>query len=44
MANEQSSKCPCCGGEVIIEYKRANWQGERDRVIITHKKWQENYK
>jgi len=33
-------KCPCCGKEVIIEHKPAKWQGEKDKVTITHKKWQ----
>lgn len=35
--------CPCCGKPAIIEYKPSKWQGEKDRVVITHKKWQESY-
>jgi len=31
--------CPCCGKGVIVEYKRPKWQGEKPKVIITHRKW-----
>lgn len=37
-------KCPCCGGEVKIRIIPAKWQGEKDKVVIEHKKWQENYR
>lgn len=33
-------RCPCCCEEVVVKYKSAKWQGEKDRVVITHKKWQ----
>jgi len=44
MASKVVGKCPCCDGDVAVEYKPAKWQGEEDKVIITHKKWQEGYK
>lgn len=34
------AKCPCCSGEVIVEHKPAKWQGEKDKVVIKHTKWQ----
>ncbi len=37
-------KCPCCDEEVIIVNKPAKWQGEKDKVVITHKKWLEPWK
>jgi len=40
MGEHYKSKCPCCGGEVKVEIKKAKWQGEEDRVVITHEKWQ----
>jgi len=33
------SRCPCCGSETIVEFHQAKWEGENDRVVITHKKW-----
>lgn len=40
MVLKMNGICPCCGGEVIIEYLPTKWQGEKDKVVITHKKWQ----
>ena len=37
--NKIKAKCPCCKQEVIVEYKPAKWEGEKDKVIITHTKW-----
>ena len=34
------AKCPCCDQEVTVEYRSAKWEGEKDKVIITHQKWQ----
>lgn len=39
-----AGKCPCCGKEVVVEYKHKKWGDERSRVVITHKKWQEGYR
>jgi len=41
--NKKIARCPCCDGEVIVEHKPAKWQGGKDRVIITHVKWQVNW-
>lgn len=38
------AKCPCCDGEVIVEFKPAKWQGEEDKVIVTHKKWRTGWR
>ena len=40
----KDAKCPCCGNDVTIKIEPAKWQGEKDRIIITHRKWQGNYK
>lgn len=45
MAEKQvDGKCPCCGGDVKVTFKPAKWQGEKDKVVIEHKKWVENWK
>lgn len=44
MANKVETVCPCCKQPVTVEYKPTKWQGEQDKVIITHKKWQEKYR
>lgn len=36
--------CPCCGQEVVIEYKPAKWENEGDKAVVTHVKWQEGWK
>jgi len=41
MAEKIEAVCPCCGQPATVEFKPAKWQGEQDKVIITHKKWQE---
>ena len=38
------SHCPGCKQPVTVEHKPAKWEGETDKVIIEHKKWQEGYK
>ena len=40
MAEKATATCPCCGKEVTVEYRPAKWEGEKDKVIITHQKWQ----
>jgi len=36
--------CPCCGQEIVIEYKPAKWENEKPKVVITHKKWQPGWR
>lgn len=36
--------CPCCKQGVVVEFKPAKWQGEKDKVVVTHRKWQEGYR
>jgi len=40
VAKKIDALCPCCTQPIIVEYKPAKWQGENDKVIIVHKKWQ----
>ena len=39
-----NGKCPCCGMDTKVKVIPAKWQGGRDRVVVEHKKWQENYR
>lgn len=40
---EAKAICPCCKQEVVVKYKPAKWQGEKDKVVIAHKKWQPSW-
>ncbi len=44
MRDKVKAECLCCSGRVIIENKPAKWYSEKDKVKITHVKWQENYR
>ena len=41
MEKKVKATCSCCGQQVTVEHKPAKWEGQKDRVVIEHQKWQE---